>query len=116
VRLVEALKIDPGGAAAPPDGKGQPPDGGGPPPANRDGIPTLAELKALRAEQAEVNERTKDFNKRHPELDNLPDEQKVQQLRGKDKMELQEIHDDQKKVHDLAQQLFTANKKEGEEP
>jgi hypothetical protein len=45
------------------------PQGGMRPPG--DGIPPLAELKALKAEQMEVNERTKEFAQRHPNVDNL---------------------------------------------
>jgi hypothetical protein len=124
-RLLDALKQDGGGpppAAA--DKQDQPggeggeggqqggDQGGGPPPPNQDGIPTLAEQKALRAEQQEVNERTQDFDKRHPELEKLTDEEKLQKLNAADKMELQEIHMDQKKVRELAQKLFIAAKQE----
>jgi hypothetical protein len=112
-RLLEALKEDPpGGQQQPPPGGQQPPPGGdqdgGPPPANQDGIPTLAEQKALRAEQAEVNDRTKNFDERHPELEKLSPEEKLKKLIGKDRAELEEIHDDQKKVHDFAKKLFSA--------
>jgi hypothetical protein len=121
-RLLEALKNE-GGMTKPPENQDQQPEGGGgggggggPPPANRDGIPTLAELKALKAEQVEVNQRTKDFDQRHPELAKLTDEQKLEKLQGKDRAELKDIHDDQKQVHELAQQLFAATKKAGDQP
>src|SRR5262249_31688314 len=85
-------------------------------PANRDGIPSLAEQKALRAEQEEVNERTKMFDRKHPELDKLKDEEKLQKLAPQDQAELREIREDQKKVRELALKLFAAAKKgqEGE--
>jgi hypothetical protein len=119
-RLLDALKQDPAGV--PPAGQpgqqggGGGGEGGGPPPANRDGIPSLAEQKALRAEQEEVNERTQDFDRRHPELAKMTDEEKLNRLPPKGRAELQEILDDQKKVHALAEELFRAARKEGEKP
>ncbi len=120
-RLIESLKNETGGVRPPPEpGKEPQPgaqgddQGGGPPPPNQDGIPSLAQQKALRAEQQDVNDRTKDFDKRHPELENLSDEDKLTRVKGKDKMELEEIHADQKKVRELADELFRAPKKEGE--
>jgi hypothetical protein len=121
-RLLEALKQDPAGLRPP----GKPGEqvgeggggggGGGPPPANRDGIPTLAEQKALRAEQEEVNERTKIFDLNHPELAKMSDEEKLKKLPPKDRTELQEVLDDQKKVRALAEELFKAARAEGEKP
>jgi hypothetical protein len=118
-RLLDALKQETGGVRPPQEDqpKQDPPEGGdqdAPPPANQDGIPTLAEQKALRAEQQEVNERTRAFDERHPELDKLSDEEKLKKLDRKERAELQEIHDDQKKVHQLAEALFKAAKKERE--
>jgi hypothetical protein len=121
-RLLDALKQDTGGAppAAGEKQQQQPQPGddqGGAPPPNQDGIPALAEQKALRAEQQEVNERTQDFDKRHPELEKVPPEEKLKQLGPQDRIELEEIHQDQKKVRELALRLFTAQKKdEGEKP
>jgi hypothetical protein len=123
-RLLDALKNERGGTPKPPN-QDPPPDGGGgqggggeqgggPPPMNRDGIPTLAELKALKAEQEEVNERTRDFDDRHPELAKLPPERKLEKLQGKDREELKQIHDDQEKVHELARQLFAEANQQGE--
>ena len=40
-----------------------------------DGVPPLAQLKVLRAEQLEVNEQTKEFAKNHPNLNNLNEAQ-----------------------------------------
>jgi hypothetical protein len=110
-RLLEALKEQLGGP--PPKAGQQQPEGQpeGPPPPNRDGIPTLAELKALKAEEQDVHERTKAFDKKHPELENLKDEEKLQKLNAKDRMELKEITEDQKKVRELALKLFPDTKK-----
>src|SRR5207248_2246513 len=76
--LVDALKMDDGeqaraGGGANRGGGGGGGGGGGAP---GDGIPPLAQLKLLRAMQAEVNEQTKDFNKEHPDAAKLTDAEK----------------------------------------
>jgi len=60
------------------------------------GIPPLAQLKALRAMQAEVNERTAEFDKAHPEKDRLSDEEKD---------ELKELEQSQRDVAELFDKL-----------
>lgn len=93
-RLLDALKEDPQ-AAQQPMGDQQPMDGdeqqGGMRPPG-DGIPPLAELKALKAEQLEVNERTKEFAQRHPNVDNLNNDQR---------RELTELEAEQRRLREI---------------
>ncbi len=94
-RLLDALKDDLQAAAEKPPM--QPMDGGGGDEQPRmrpagDGIPPMAELKALRAEQVEVNERTKEFALRHPNVDNLNDLQR---------RELTELEVEQRKLREI---------------
>jgi hypothetical protein len=64
-----------------------------------DGIPAIAQLKALRAEQQEVNDRTREFAERHPNEANLgPNEQ----------AELTEIRQDQERLFELFQKMAAA--------
>ncbi len=60
-----------------------------------DNIPPLAQLKLLRAMQAEVNERTKDFAKKHPDTSKLTEAQKK---------ELQTIQREQREVAELVEE------------
>ena len=69
-----------------------------------DGIPQIAELKALRAEQEEVNDRTKEFAQQFSDLNNLP---------GDARVELQALQTDQQRVHELFQQITAAEPKGG---
>lgn len=61
-----------------------------------DSLPPPAQLKLLRAMQKEVNDRTAEFTKKHPNLD---------QLNDKDRAELLEIRREQKEVADLLERL-----------
>jgi hypothetical protein len=63
-----------------------------------DGIPPMAQLKALRAEQLDLNERTEDFAKRHKDNPNLNDPQLA---------ELRELEQEQERLESLFQQLTT---------
>src|SRR5262249_47007833 len=86
-QLLDALKPERGMAQAAPSGQrgGQP--GGNPRrDAQRDSLPPLAQLKALRALQEDVGERTKAFDKQHPEPRNLS---------KKEQAELRAIHQEQ---------------------
>lgn len=91
------------------DGKGEQKggNGGGQPQGGvqaQDGIPAVAQLKVLRGEQADINQRTKTFAKDHPAMDNLP--QQAQE-------ELNSIHADQEAIYLLFQELMaTTNKGE----
>jgi hypothetical protein len=70
-----------------------------------DGIPPVAQLKLLRAEQQEVNDHTRDFAQEHPDLANLNPAQQ---------QEMQSIHEDQERVFELFQNLTAAAKGGGE--
>src|SRR5205807_4355843 len=89
-RLLEALKMEEGANMRPAGGKiaGDERELG-------DNIPPLAQLKLLRAMQAEVNERTTDFAKKHP------DERK---LTDAEKKELQAIQREQREVAGLVEE------------
>ena len=70
-----------------------------------DGIPPAAQIKALKAEQEDVHERTKDFGRRHPDTNNLmPDQQR----------ELTALREDQERIHTLFQQMMADQK--GDQP
>lgn len=63
----------------------------------RDGIPPTAQLKVLKAEQLDLNQRTEDFAKRNPDLKKLNDDQQ---------RELNELSQEQERIHELFQSLF----------
>lgn len=81
-QLLDALKPDPpkkkddGGqqAGGMPPGGDMPPDGGGD--DNADVLPPLAQLKALRALQADLNRQTAEFDTAHPDRAALTDEER----------------------------------------
>jgi hypothetical protein len=73
-----------------------------------DGIPPTAQLKALRAEQLDLNERTDEFAKRHPDTANLNERQLG---------ELRELRDEQDRLESLFGQLTAPPEaKEGGQP
>jgi hypothetical protein len=77
-QLLDALKDDPNDkqpTGTPPPG-GEPPGGGTG--GGGDGIPPLAQLKLLRALQAEVNERTAEFDKANPDPEKWSPAQKAE--------------------------------------
>ncbi len=105
-QILDSLKEDPkaqakkdggggGGDGAPGGdmGTGQPQQGGG--------IPPLAQLKALRAMQAEVNEWTAAFAKSHPDPEKLTDDEKD---------ELKDLEQAQRDVAELFEKLADAFK------
>lgn len=101
--LLDAVKTDPkkpqapGGEPMPmgnPGGEGGM-EGGGAPPGNA--IPAMAQLKAIRGMQADLNERTALFQKAHPNQDKLDDDAKD---------ELKELERDQREISDLFEQLL----------
>jgi hypothetical protein len=106
-QLLDALKPERGVAQRPAENGG----GGEGQPAGRmregDGIPALAQLKALRALQEEVNKRTEEFSRQHPDLTKLTKEQKA---------ELESIRQDQQEVADLLEQLTQPARSEGDKP
>src|SRR6185437_11426241 len=73
-------------------------------PGNGDIIPPLAQLKALRALQAECNAATAEFAKRHPDRDKLTDE---------DREELKELEDSQREIATLFEQMAKLFQKDG---
>ncbi|HEV3261541.1 MAG TPA: hypothetical protein VG013_32120 [Gemmataceae bacterium] len=81
--------------------------GGGRRGGEGDGIPQLAQLKALRALQQDINEDTEAFGKRHPDLNKLT---------GKEFKELQGLRDSQREVADLLDELTAPAAAEGENP
>lgn len=107
-RLLDALKEEPQAAQQPmgdekPMEGGDEQQGGMRPPG--DGIPPLAELKALKAEQMEVNERTKEFAQRHPNVDNLNNDQR---------RELTELEAEQRRLREIFAGMTT--EKKGDRP
>lgn len=78
-----------GGGGDMPGGMGQ----GGPPP---NGVPPLAQLKALRSIQAELNTRTRDFEAAHPDKAKLTEA---------DREELEELERSQREVAELFDKL-----------
>lgn len=78
-----------GGGGDMPGGMGQ---GGAPP----NGVPPLAQLKALRSIQAELNTRTRDFEAAHPEKAKLTEA---------DREELEELERSQREVAELFDKL-----------
>jgi hypothetical protein len=88
-QLLEALKPDkPGEAPPPPAAGGMPPDMppmGGMPPGDQ--LPPLAQLKALRALQADIAERTEAFDKAHPDRSKLNDDE-IAELEALQNMQL----------------------------
>jgi hypothetical protein len=107
-QVLEALKTGgaaPGGGAAPEEMQGKQGQGAAGQAGAADAIPPLAELKALRALQHEVNERTQTFAKRH---------RKAGQLDARDGEELDRLRQEQLEVADLFQKV-TAPSDAGEE-
>ncbi len=96
-------KKDPEDAQAK-EGDGQQKKGGIP---AADGIPSVAQLKALRAEQVDFNQRTEEFAKRSPNANNLPEAQR---------RELEQIQQDQRSLQDLFRQITANTEKKGDAP
>ncbi len=74
-----------------------------PPGSDHEIVPPLAQLKALRALQAELNERTLAFNKAHPDRARLTEDEKT---------ELKEIEDSQRELAVLFQHVAKLFEKE----
>jgi hypothetical protein len=109
-RLLDALKSDddePPRAPADKGRGGQPgqPGGGGDAQAGGDPLPPLGQLKALRALQQDINERTKAFAKQHPALPKLT---------KRDQEELRALGQEQVEIADLFQQLTAPAENQGE--
>lgn len=104
-QLLEAVKQEPGQRLRPAGGGGGGGGQGGKPPG--DGIPALAQLKLLRALQADVNQRTDEFQKKHPDPVKLGKEQQA---------ELESIRKEQREVADLLDELTRPADPEGAKP
>lgn len=79
-----------------PNGGGEGDDGPGGGGGGDDSLPPLAQLKLLRNLQEEVNRRTADFTRRHPNVENLD---------PKAQAELDDLRREQKEVADLLEQM-----------
>jgi hypothetical protein len=78
--------------------------GGGQKGGDGDNIPPLAQLKALKALEQEVYERTRDFNKRHPD---------AKKLDGKVQDQLKSLRREQQEIMDLYQEITAPREPEG---
>jgi hypothetical protein len=94
--------------------KKDPKEGGGDQPEEQkgglraqDGIPAVAQLKALREEQMEVNERTKAFAERHPDAARLNDDQRA---------ELRELYQDQERLRTIFNEMTAPKEQKGDNP
>jgi hypothetical protein len=85
--------------------------GGGPQPKPglkaQDGIPPVAQLKVLKAEQEDINKRTKEFADRKLDLNNLTREEHA---------ELMAIHAEQERLLDLFREMITSANEGGKQP
>ena len=70
-------------------------------------IPPLAELKLVRALQAEVKQRNEEFNRQHPDPKKLTD---------KDRADRASIHRDQREVTELIEEMTQPPEAEGDKP
>ena len=110
-QLADALKPDDPKKQPKKDGTGQTPpkkDGNNPPQpppggGEQDIIPPLAQLKVLRALQAELNERTAQFAKDHPDLSKLKDDERA---------ELKELEQAQREIAELFEKMAKLFEKE----
>lgn len=74
---------------------------------NQDGIPPKAQLKALKAEQLDLNERTIDFDTRNPDRTKFTDRERA---------ELRELERQQRELERLFQELTRPPQQEGDQP
>ncbi len=78
--------------------------GGGQRSGDGDNIPPLAQLKALKSLEQEILERTKDFNKKHPD---------AAKLNGKEQDQLKSLRGEQRDIMDLYQEITAPREPEG---
>jgi hypothetical protein len=111
--LLDALKPEEAHARRPDKKKDDDKQGNGAQKSKKGGIqagesiPPVAQLKLLRAEQQEVNERTREFAEQHPN---------PAELTPAERQELQSITEDQERVFELFRKLRAADGGEGEAP
>jgi hypothetical protein len=108
-QLLDALKQESGVAMRPRGGNGGAGGGsdGGSGGGGGDGIPPVVQYKLLRALQAEVNKRTEEFARQHPD---------PKKLTEKEQAELQAIRRDQQEVAELLEDLTQPAEDEGGKP
>ncbi|MBA4186463.1 MAG: hypothetical protein C0467_00450 [Planctomycetaceae bacterium] len=107
-QLLEALKQDDPKATAKNDPPPKTPNPMNPPASgggDRDIIPPMAQLKVLRSLQAELNQRTAEFAKLHPDPDKLTEEERA---------ELKELEDAQREMAALFEQMAKLFQQENE--
>jgi predicted nucleic acid-binding Zn-ribbon protein len=116
--LVEAIKEDLKDkevkAAAPKKGEGEKQPNGDDPAANKanpngtqgDGIPPAAELKLMIRDQEDIRNKTKAFDERFPNRDDLTEEQRA---------ELRALEAEQAAIGELFERITNRNKEKGEE-
>ena len=63
-----------------------------------DNIPPISQLKALKSVEQEIYDRTKDFNKKHPD---------ATKLTAKEQEELKSLRREQQEIRDLFQEITT---------
>jgi hypothetical protein len=73
----------------------------------QDGIPPMAQIKALKAEQVDLHEQTKEFARRNPNLDNLNEDQR---------RELRDLTDEQGRLRQLFEQMTAPRDEKGGQP
>jgi hypothetical protein len=73
----------------------------------QDGIPPMAQLKALQAEQKDLKSRTEEFSKRNPD---------TMKLNAQQRSELERIQQDQRSLQDLFRQITAGADKKGDAP
>ncbi len=81
--------------------------GGGGGGGGGDGIPPIAQLKLLRQMQVEVNQRTDEFRKQHPDPAKLDE---------KARTELQDIRREQQEIAELLEDFIQPGEPEGDKP
>ena len=110
-RVLDSLKIEPtDGAQNEEPSKGQGGEGSdsaGPKMRAGDGIPALAQLKVLRAEQLEINEQTKEFAKQNLDQKSLNEAQQ---------RELSDMEAEQARLHRLFEEMTAPAEKKGDLP
>jgi hypothetical protein len=95
-QLLEALKTEPGAVMRPAGNRGGGGGEGGAGGGGDEGLPPLVQYKLLRSLQAEVNQRTEEFARKHPDASRLTE---------RDQAELQGLRREQKEIADLLDEL-----------
>jgi hypothetical protein len=106
-QLLEALKQEPGMVMRPAGGGGGGGgDGGSGGGGGGEGIPPVVQYKLLRAMQAEINQKTDDFARKHPD---------AKKLTKQEQDELAGLQEEQKEIADLVEKIAEPEE-EGDKP